>query len=46
MNKTELVYACACGRLYKINSFYSGVCDCGRDVNIEDTGLKFVEIEE
>ncbi len=39
-----LVYVCACGCLYDINSFNVGVCSCGRDVNIEETGLRFVEV--
>ena len=39
-----LVYVCDCGKMYKIDSFSIGVCVCGRDVNIEETGLRFVEV--
>lgn len=39
-----LVYVCACGRFYPVDSFSGGVCVCGRYVNIEETGLRFVEV--
>ena len=39
-----LVYVCACGSLYEVDSFSGGICVCGRNVNIEETGLRFVEV--
>lgn len=39
-----LVYICSCGCLYVISSFDVGTCSCGDDINIDETGLKYVEV--